>query len=109
MGTSRGKVMVASFRGKNNCAKAKVLITLYLRRQQGIKRGMTFMEVTRASKIPYGSFHPSRWHRWNYINRRLSLEGGKPCYLYTIALRGIHFVEDRIPPNRYEDYLNEMK
>ncbi|MFH0942540.1 MAG: hypothetical protein V1823_05940, partial [Chloroflexota bacterium] len=61
--------------------------------------------------VPYASLLSliSKWYKWRYVDRRaVGVDGAKPHYVYGIAERGIHFVDDRIPADKYNAYIAEI-
>lgn len=115
--TKDGEVVVATpheatFKGKHNACKAKTLIVLYHRKNKlNHKTGLSITELTDATGVSY-NYLGSRlayWHRWGYILRHIKQGNTRPVYSYSIALRGSHFVEDRIPPDRRRDYIIDIR
>lgn len=98
----------ATFRGKHNKIKSMVLIYLFHRYKQGLG-GLSARDIhshigvsltTLKTKLP-------QWVKWGYVNRK-AVVGSRPQYSYTIAERGARFVSIRIPPDRYNEYVQEI-
>lgn len=103
---------IATFNGRHNSNISKTLIVLYSRKQRGITAGLSAKELHLATGVSYDNLRAklTKWYNWRYLDRRaVGVDGGRPHYVYTIAERGIHFVEDRIPLDRYNDYITEIK
>ncbi len=107
MGMARGMQLVtyiphiATFNGRHNEVKSKCFIVLYL-----AGKYLSPKEVKAAAGLPWE--YCSRWHRLGYLVRKV-VKGRIPYYVYQLSLRGRHFVEDRIPPEKYEEYLKEIE
>ncbi len=102
---------VATFRGKHNCNTAKVCIVLYDRVKRGENSGLSVGELAKYTGCNYDSLRAkmSKWYEWRYLDRRaVGNNGERPHYNYTIAQRGINFVQYRIPAKRYKDYVAEI-
>ncbi len=98
----------ATFRGKHNKIKSMVLIYLFARYKKNLG-GLSAKEIhttigvsltTLKTKLP-------QWVKWGYVNRR-AVAGSRPHYSYTIAERGAKFVSIRIPPDKYNEYAQEI-
>jgi predicted transcriptional regulator len=103
---------IAKFNGDNNRSKSKVLIWLYSRLQHGYTSGLSALELSQAVGVSYSSLQSSlsKWYKWRYIDRRpVSSDSGHPHYTYAIADRGVHFVEDIIPRDKYDQYVSEIR
>jgi hypothetical protein len=50
-----------------------------------------------------------KWVAWDYLVRKIKQGMNRPVYSYSIAKRGEHFIEDRIPRERLKDYLEEIR
>jgi hypothetical protein len=49
------------------------------------------------------------WYRIHYLRRSAIDPGeGRSLFVYRIDERGIRFVDERIPPDRYSDYVGEI-
>jgi hypothetical protein len=86
----------ASFRGKNNTTKGKVLILLHARKH---KPGMTAGEIHKWTGVDYNYICARLvyWCQWRYIIRSPSQVNGRPCWSYRIAKRGERFVTTILP------------
>ncbi len=102
----------ATFNGIHNASKSKVLITLYHHRHKlGNNGGLSLRELSIYSGVPY-SYLESRlgkWAKWKYVLRKVKMGGNRPVFCYEIAARGEKFVEIRIPADRREDYVKEIR
>jgi len=103
--------VIATFNGKHNQMKSKALIILLDRKQKELG-GLTLKQLTIASSVSY-EYLKARlgvWHGWRYVNRRVTTNGkNKPVFSYSIAARGIKFVNERIPPDVVHRYIMELK
>ena len=100
---------VATFNGKHNRSKAKVLVFLYDRLENtGQGFGLSVNELSKLLDIPKGSLKSlcTRWHSWHYLKRRVKIDStGELVYCYALAERGKWFVTVRIP----KDILQEVR
>jgi len=102
---------IATFRGKHNVNKSKVLIYLFSRLYQGFNDALSAQELIRFTGCPHKSVlnKLTFWYNIRYLNRRaVGVDGGRPHYTYTLAERGIHFVRNRIPPDKFNQYVKEL-
>lgn len=105
------KPHIAVFNEKHNASKAKVLITLYhINRNQDIK-GLRLKDIHKLSGVDYYYVKSQigKWVKWGYLKRILSAEYEMPLYIYSIAERGIHIVQDIIPKDWLQVYINEIR
>ena len=104
---------IATFKGRHNSVKSKVLIVLYHRRfKLGNRTGVGVAELAGLTGCNYNYLKSrlGKWAGWRYINRSLSIgERGHPAFLYSIDDRGKRFVEERLPRVRLEQYVSEIK
>lgn len=102
----------ASFNHKHNAAKSKVLIVLYHRRfNVNDNTGMGIGELHRATGANYGylTVKVTKWCQWQYISRAVRAgERGRPIYVYSLAKRGQHFIEDVLPPEWLKQYIIDI-
>jgi len=103
----------ATFRGRHNGSKSKVLLVLYdIMYTLGVNTGVTARELHLLSGVPFNTVRSrlGLWWKWGYLGRRGKADGaGKLAYHYALAARGKHFVEDRIPPAKLKQYTEEIK
>ena len=103
--------MIATFNGKHNMMKSKALMILLDRRQKE-QGGLTLKQLALSSSVSY-EYLKARlgvWHGWKYVNRRVTTNGkNKPVFSYSIAARGIRFVNERIPQAVFDRYIMELK
>jgi hypothetical protein len=89
-----------------------VFLLLYSRLQAGNNIGLNFRQIWWATGVNVG-YLKSRlgiWTRWKYLSRRaVSSKSGRALYRYTLAKRGIHFIEDIIPPNAAQEMIKEIE
>jgi hypothetical protein len=112
-----GKLIIArpheaTFKGKHNACKSKVLIVLYHRKYRLVDNtGLSLKELADASGVKYFYLETrlSKWVEWGYVIRKIKMGGNRPVYCYLIAKRGQQFVERRIPKNRLQDYIVEIQ
>jgi len=109
--TKEGKFVMAhpheaTFRGRHNAVKAKVLIILH--RLEG--RALSLSELANVTGESYGYIGSrlAKWVEWGYLKRSIKLGINRPVYGYSIAKRGVRFVKYRIPHSRKLDYLTEL-
>lgn len=96
----------ATFNDKHNASRSKIYMVLWYRRyRQGKTDGLTLGQLHRESGVGYNYLKTrlARWCAWGFIERKLTTSNSKPVYVYLIAERGRHFVEDIIP----EDWLQK--
>ncbi len=101
----------AHFEGKHNASKAKVLIYLEYRYRKGFYHGMTAQQLHDATGVNF-NYLKSRltyWYHIGYLKRGvIEREKGRSLYTYRIDDRGIRFVYERIPLDRYNDFVREI-
>lgn len=98
---------IASFKGKCNSCKSKVLLIL----NHFKDKYLTAREINEYTGVSYEYLEArlSFWYNIRYVNRKpTSPAKGRPIWKYQIAERGKRFVELRMPPNRRDDYINEI-
>lgn len=100
----------ATFRGIHNASKSKALIVLYRRNQLG-QAALSLAELAESSGVKYSYLESrlAKWVKWDYLIRKVKQGNNRPVYCYSIAARGIHFVEKRIPKKRLLDYKAEIR
>ena len=107
-----GRVIVpydhtVDFTGKNNSSKGKVLIWLLHRKGQF----RTARQLADDTGVNYDYLRGrlSFWFNIRYINRKVVIpHRGRPLWAYCIAERGEHFVNNRIPVEKHNEYVNEI-
>ncbi|MFC2022043.1 hypothetical protein ACFLTR_02360 [Chloroflexota bacterium] len=88
------------------------LIVLYHRiNRLAASTGLSLKELSEQSGVKYSYLESrlAKWVKWEYIIRKVKQGDNRPVYCYSIASRGIHFVEDRIPRDRLQDYIAEIR
>lgn len=102
----------ASFNGTHNKMKAMVLLVLYAKRfNHDDKTGLTVSQIVASCPINESSLRVKvgLLAKWHYLSRQIGIVKGRPVFLYTINEdRGRRFVEDRIPPDIQERYVQEI-
>ena len=115
--TKDGKLVIArpheaTFNGCHNACKSKALITLYhWKKKLRATTGLSLKELAESSGVTYNYLgsRVAKWVEWGYLNRKVKMGGNRPVYCYYIAERGIQFVEYRIPRERLQDYIDEIR
>jgi hypothetical protein len=104
------RLVIATFRGKHNEAKSKVLITLLDSKEKGYG-GLTLKEIARESSVSYEYLKSrlGKWYQWKYITRHVTNGSTRPVYSYSIAVRGEAFVNTRIPPEVLYRYTADLR
>jgi predicted ArsR family transcriptional regulator len=102
----------ATFNGRHNKQKSKLLIVLYDRLKNLKKRGgLRIRELAGASGVSYDYLRArlTLLYGWGYIHRRIIKKYNRPIYRYTITKKGIRFVEKRIPKDKLQEYIREIQ
>ncbi len=103
----------ASFNEIHNASKSKVLILLYHRSHKlRAATGLGVGEISKQSGVNYDyvKARVSKWVGWGYLERTISNSSpGRPIYLYRIAKRGEHFIEDILPEEWLKRYVSEIR
>jgi len=103
----------ATFDDKHNSSKSRVLIVLYHRKLKAHNNtGLGVGDLHRQSGVDYDYIKSrvTKWCEWGYIERRArDNDSGRPLYVYTLAARGRHFVEDILPKDWLKRYISEIK
>ena len=101
----------ASFNGKHNKVKAKVLITLYLRTLENINTGLSARELAEQSgeKLSTIKRKVYAWAKWELVRQKPGRVGTRCVALYYILPKVMHYVIYVIPPEIYSKYLNEIR
>ena len=110
------KRRIATFKGKHNRSKSKVLLLLYhVKHHQEDTSGRTARWLYINSGVPYSSLQSrlGQWAKWGYVTRHTSKGlDGKPCWYYRLGIKGKKFVENILnvyAPEMIPQYLQEMK
>ena len=105
------KPHIATFNGKHNASKTKMLLVLYQRSIRGLP-GLTARGIVLESGLNhnYVRVKLSKLCEWGYLSRR-AVDGGKcgPVYRYSIAKRGEHFLLDIVPDEKLKEYIHEIE
>jgi len=107
-----GRVIVpyshtADFTGKNNSTKSKVLI--WLIHNKGKYRTARQLADDTGVSYDYLRARLSFWYNIRYINRKVvTPRKGRPVWAYCIAERGEHFVNNRIPVDKHNEYVKDI-
>ena len=98
---------LADFTGKNNSCKSKVLI--WLLHLKGKYRTARQLHDDTGVGYDYLRQRLSFWYNIRYLNRHAILPTrGRPFWAYCIAERGEHFVNDRLPADKCNEYIKEI-
>lgn len=98
---------MADFTGKNNSSKSKVLI--WLLHNKGKFRTARQLYNDIGVDYDYLRTRLSFWYNIRYLNRKAVIPRmGRPAWAYCIAERGEHFVNARIPVEKYNEYIAEI-
>jgi hypothetical protein len=101
----------AHFLGKHNASKAKAIIYLEFLYRKGYKSWLTANQIHNETGVSF-EYLKSRltyWYRIRYLKRGvIDQSKGRSLYTYRIDDRGIRFVNERIPFDRYADYVREI-
>jgi hypothetical protein len=103
---------VASFNGKHNEAKAMCFIWLYELSKMGDNFGLTVKGLYDFTGINAGYVQERIrfWKQWKYLIRKVSSkprqDGG--LILYSLSSHGKEYVTDKIPPEKYQEYLAKI-
>ena len=104
---------IATFRGKHNASKSKVLLICYHRKfMEHSTIGLGARELAETSGVNYSYLKKRlpKWVEWKYLLRKATAgPQGKPVFVYSIAVRGSHFLEDRAPREKLNQYLMEIR
>ncbi len=107
------KVHYATFNGVHNHIKAKALIVLGHRRAKlGTTTGLDCVELAGQAGVDllYVRSKIAAWTNWKYINRKAGANAqGRPVYTYSIAARGVKFIEQRTPREVITALVKEIK
>jgi len=97
----------ADFTGKNNSAKSKVLI--WLSHIKGKYRTARQLHDETGVNYDYLRSRLSFWYNIRYVNRKAILpRKGRPVWAYEIAERGEHFVDNRLPVEKRNEYVSDI-
>ena len=100
-----------SWRGSHNSVKSKVLLQLYAIWEHGDNQGLCLKEIVKLTKCNIDSLRIMlpKWVEWHYLRRDAKVYDNRPQFAYAIDQRGRHFVEDRIPPGKREEFIRQIK
>jgi hypothetical protein len=103
---------IATFNGKHNASKSKVLIYLNWRDRNNLPL-VSAAEIHRDTGVSlnYLRWRLTYWQKknWEYIKRKVrSQDKGPPVYVYEIDIRGRQFVLWRIPADKRNQYIQEI-
>jgi predicted ArsR family transcriptional regulator len=97
----------AYFGGRNNRSKGMVLI--WLLHHKGQFRTARQLADETGVNYDYLRARLSFWFNIRYVNRKVVLpRRGRPVWSYCIAERGEHFVENRIPVEKRNEYISDI-
>ena len=97
----------ADFTGKNNSSKSKIL--LWLQFKKGAHYTARQLHNDTGVSYDYLRQRLSFWFNVRYLNRRVvTPRRGRPCWAYCIAERGEHFINNRIPQEKRNEYISDI-
>ena len=103
----------AALDDKHNASKSKVFIVLYHRKYKAHNNtGLGVGDLHKQSGVNYDYIKSrvTKWCGWKYLDRRTrDTDAGRPLYVYTLAERGRHFIEDILPREWLKRYISEIK
>jgi len=106
---------MATFRGKHNSSKSKVIIVLYHRKYQlNESSGLSARELYLATGVNYSYLlaRLSKWVEWHYLNRYATgANKGRPLWHYRVVPRGTNFLTDILYPDYFtilQQYTQEI-
>lgn len=107
------KPHLAIFNDRHNGSKCRVLIVLYHRKYK-LKdtTGLGVGELHRQSGVNYDYIKSrvTKWVEWKYLERKVrDNKAGRPLYVYTLAERGRHIIEDILPQDWLKRYITEIQ
>jgi DNA-binding MarR family transcriptional regulator len=102
---------IATFNEKHNAAKSKVFIVLYHARYELEQPWLRLKEIHDTSGVDYTYIKVKlvKWCKWNYVLRKMDDQDGRPHFVYSIAARGKHFVEDILPREWLQQYIADIR
>jgi hypothetical protein len=98
--------------GKSNDSKARSLLVLYsLWSKCQDDTGLCAIELSESACVSLATLKSELpdWIRWEYVKRKTKEYRNNPVFSYFINRRGVHFVEDIIPPGKRDELINEIK
>lgn len=103
----------ASFIGKSNKSKVKVLAIVYAARfNHGIRRGLGVQELAERSGVSYGYVRTRapKWAKWGYLRQRTGHNRqGRPVFTYALGSLGRRFIEKIVPRSFLDNCIDEIK
>jgi predicted ArsR family transcriptional regulator len=107
------RVHIASFNGRHNHIKAACLLVLYHRRERlGILTGLDCAELAAQAGVDanYIRSKVGKWTEWKYVNQKAgNNRTGRPTFVYSLAVRGQRFIEERMSRDIVVTIVNEIK
>jgi hypothetical protein len=104
---------IVTFKGKHNASKSKILLICYHQKfMEHSTIGFSARQLATASGVSYGYLKKRlpKWVEWQYLLRKATAgPQGKPLFIYSIASRGSHFLEDRAPKEKLDQCLREIR
>jgi hypothetical protein len=96
----------ASFRGKHNITKSKVLLIL-----NEYRSPLSVRALAHQSHTSYDSLRSllPKWTRWGYVLRRQVVRRHREIFVYRISARGCRFVNQRLPVDLRRQLEHELK
>jgi hypothetical protein len=103
---------LAWFSPTHNSSRMKVYIVLYDRNHhQGDATGMSTGQLRVATGVSsnYLSSRLGKWVKWGFLKRAVGVVNGRATFVYSLAERGTHMVEDILPDEWLMTFINEMR
>jgi hypothetical protein len=92
--------------------KGRCLIVLYHRMYKlGISKGLSYSELAAQAGVSkdYVGSKVCLWVTWKYINKKAGTNAsGRPVYVYSIAARGVKFIQERMGKDVLADMVQEI-
>jgi predicted ArsR family transcriptional regulator len=102
----------AKFDTKHNATRSRVYMVLYWRRfKLKLSTGLTLGQLVDESSVSYKYVKTriAKWCTWGFLQRRFTVQKGRPVYSYSIGERGIHFIRDVVPKEWLDKYAQMIR
>jgi hypothetical protein len=103
----------ATFNEIHNASRSMAYLVLYHRRYTlGKETGLGVRALSNQSGVDYDYIRAKigKWVSWGFLLRKVAVpESGRPYYTYMMDERGKHFVEDILPREWREYYIDAIK
>lgn len=76
-----------------------------------LSTGLTLGQLVDESGVSYQYVKTriTKWCAWGFLQRRFTVQKGRPVYSYSIGERGIHFIRDVVPKEWLEKYAQMIR